>query len=245
MFTPGIITYNNLVPENIGNFERTDAFSVEMWFNPSTARMTYLISHIIDATKQRGWAIYIVGGRTTFTRIGVFLVSDVTKTNYIHGVTAPSGFSFSINTWHHIIFTYTGNSHVSGMKCYLDNSLKSLTTIVGDNLIDTIKDNLAKLELGHAIYVNPCFPGKIDECVIYNRVLSASEISQRYNAGAGTENLFGSAYLHYHLNELSGSVVNDSSGNSRNGITINSPLWVDGKLNKCIQLNGTTQYIQA
>lgn len=63
--------------------------------------------------------------------------------------------------------------------------------------------------------------------------------------GAGTENLFGSAYLHYHLNELSGSVVNDSSGNSRNGITINSPLWVDGKLNKCIQLNGTTQYIQA
>ena len=45
-------------------------------------------------------------------------------------------------------------------------------------------------------------------------------------------------YAWYHLNETSGTAVNDSSGNNRNGTTINSPTWVAGKLNNSIQLNG-------
>jgi hypothetical protein len=46
------------------------------------------------------------------------------------------------------------------------------------------------------------------------------------------------AYAHYHLNETSGTNAYDSSGNNRNGTTINSPSWVVGKLNNSINLNG-------
>ena len=47
-----------------------------------------------------------------------------------------------------------------------------------------------------------------------------------------------SLYAWYHLNEVSGTNVADSSGNSRNGTTVNSPVWAVGKLNNCLQTNG-------
>jgi hypothetical protein len=50
-------------------------------------------------------------------------------------------------------------------------------------------------------------------------------------------------YAHYTLNETSGTNAYDSSGNNRNGTTINTPLWVSGKLNNSINLNGVNQYI--
>jgi hypothetical protein len=46
-------------------------------------------------------------------------------------------------------------------------------------------------------------------------------------------------YAHWMLNESSGTNVPDSSGNGRNGTTINSPLWVAGKLNNCLQFSGS------
>lgn len=56
------------------------------------------------------------------------------------------------------------------------------------------------------------------------------------------ENL-SNVYARWHLNQTSGANVPDSSGNNRDGATINDPSWVSGKLNNAIQLNGTNQYI--
>jgi hypothetical protein len=50
-------------------------------------------------------------------------------------------------------------------------------------------------------------------------------------------------YAWYHLNETSGTSVSDSSGNGRNGNTVNSPTWVAGKLNNSLQFNGVNQYV--
>jgi hypothetical protein len=51
-------------------------------------------------------------------------------------------------------------------------------------------------------------------------------------------------YAWYHLNETSGTSVSDSSGNGRNGITVNDPTWVAGKLNNALQFNKTAnQYV--
>jgi len=48
-----------------------------------------------------------------------------------------------------------------------------------------------------------------------------------------------SMYAYWKLNESSGIVVSDFSGNGRDGTTVNSPLWVPGKLNNCLQFNNT------
>ncbi len=52
-------------------------------------------------------------------------------------------------------------------------------------------------------------------------------------------------YAHYHLNESSGSSIPDSSGNGRNGTTINmeDSDWVTGKLGNCLQFDGVNEYV--
>ena len=246
MFTPGIISYSSLVPENIGNFERTEPFSVECWFYPTatTTQLKALFSHIGPTPKRRGWVVDVMINRSASNgQFGVALISDESTNNFFNVLTTLGTVSISINTWYHAVITYNGNSLVSGLKCYLNNVSKNFTIIARNTLTDTIKDDTVKFNIGSSI-IYPYFKGRIDEAVVYTRVLSASEVSQRYNSGTGTGTLFGSAYLQYHLNEINGSSVSDSSGNSRNGITVGSPLWVAGKINNCIQLDGSTQYIQ-
>ena len=51
-------------------------------------------------------------------------------------------------------------------------------------------------------------------------------------------------YARYHLESIdTGDSVEDTSGNSRDGIAINSPSVVTGKLNNCFSFNGSTQYV--
>lgn len=56
-------------------------------------------------------------------------------------------------------------------------------------------------------------------------------------------NICTNRYASWHLNESSGTNAPDNSGNGRNGTTVGSPSWVAGKLNNCIQLNGTSQSV--
>lgn len=53
----------------------------------------------------------------------------------------------------------------------------------------------------------------------------------------------GYTYAHWKLNESSGTNVPDTSGNSRDGTTVNSPTWVAGQLNNALQFNGSTQHV--
>ncbi len=81
------------------------------------------------------------------------------------------------------------------------------------------------------------FPGSIDEVHIYNKALSAADISQQYNGGAGLygilpdPNLSGATLIGgWHFDEGSGTSVTDYSGNGHTGTLVNSPTWVAGKV---------------
>lgn len=52
-------------------------------------------------------------------------------------------------------------------------------------------------------------------------------------------------YAHWMLNESSGNIVADSSGNGRNGLRVNMEDidWVAGKLNNCLQFDGIDEYV--
>jgi|GEM_PF-6825592 len=235
MLPLGILSYST--GEIIGNFERTDPFSIEMWVCATGDKTNAtLISHI---TALRGWTIFSHGSRGKLQQIDFGLYHILSENRLV--VTNTTGLAIVNNTFFHLVITYDGSSLASGIKYYVNGSIKSLTT-AASNLTGTIK-NSAKLLIGSGPY--PYFLGKLDECVVYNRVLSQAEVTQRYNSGVGTETLFGDAYLHCHMNELSGDDVLDSSGNNRNLKTYGTPSWTAGKLNNCVQLDGSTQYISA
>jgi len=234
MQSRGVISYPAGNP--LGNFERTDSFSVELWFYQTTMKSGSLVGHMGPSPLLRGWLCQSWTGRN----LGLSLCSDNGGPNYLNVRTASSIFPF--NTWTHAVFTYNGTSLPTGVKIYVNGTSRTLST-VGNSLTGTIL-NSEPVWIG---YSHPYggFPGRIDEVVIYDRVLAAAEVTQRYNAGVGTETLFGTAYLQYHLNESSGTVVPDSSGNLRHGVTVGSPSWIAGKINNCLQLNGSSQYVQA
>lgn len=230
MITTGILTY-----PQVANFERDTAFSIETWlFYPNDRNTRGGIFTKYDATipQLRGWMCYLGISRN----FGFALISDEPAGNFLHVITGPSLFSFG--AWTHVVCTYNGNSRTSGINWYVNNSLKPLT-VVRDTLTGSIL-NQGPLVSGYS-QLTGYLKGRLDELTIYNRALSATEVSQRYNAGAGTESLFGPAYLQYHLNESSGTAVADSSGNSRHAITQNGPTWMAGKLNNCLNLNGVNQ----
>lgn len=226
----GILLYNS---EITGNFERDESWSFECWFYQTSLKSCALASNMLADASKRGWMVTLYTGRN----VGMAL-SNTDGSNYLAVRTGSAQYTY--NTWNHLVFTYSGTSLPTGFKCYINGSSKTLNTL-GSSLTGTIKPN-NKLWLGHS-NVYPYLNGRLDEVAIYKRVLSASEVLQRYNAGVGTENLFGSAYVQYHLNESSNNQVVDSVG-GKNGLLINSPSLSTGKLNNGIYLNGSSQYIE-
>ena len=137
------------------------------------------------------------------------------------------------SAWHNIIAVWNG----TGASTY--NSSQSIVYIDGTNATDvTLQDagtwNIpvsgGDLLLGEEALNSWQYTGLVDELVIYNKALNASEISSIYAGGSGlyTTNL-ANVTLGYHLDENTGSVAGDFSGNNHNA-TITSPAWIVGKV---------------
>jgi len=81
-------------------------------------------------------------------------------------------------------------------------------------------------------YSNYHYNGSIDELRIYNRPLNPSEVSQLYEYAPGPVG-------YWDLNEASGTIANDKSGNNNNGTLNSSSSWTQGKYGSAGNFNGT------
>jgi hypothetical protein len=168
--SPRYVTFGN-----IASFERTQVFSIELWM--STTSGGTLISRRESSGNYRGWEIMYSGGVLYFyfANITVSKMISVSSSSYL-----------ADGLWHHIIVTYNGSSLASGVKIYIDASLKSLTIQYNTLTDTTITGNDCHLAARSGSSV---FNGKIDECLIYTKELSSSEVIARYNSGIGSEYL--------------------------------------------------------
>ncbi len=75
------------------------------------------------------------------------------------------------------------------------------------------------------------YAGQIDEVRVYDRALTAGEISTLYNNGVGTsvDGTEANLSFGYNFDEATGTNVADMSGSGNNGTLFNSPQWVQGK----------------
>ena len=83
--------------------------------------------------------------------------------------------TFSANTWHYLCFTHTSSN---AGNFYFDGIAKSTTTAVLNTA--TITNN--KITIGYGAVNSYYWLGRIASAQIYNKTLTASEISQNYNA---------------------------------------------------------------
>jgi Concanavalin A-like lectin/glucanases superfamily len=82
-----------------------------------------------------------------------------------------------LNTWTHVAAVRNGST----MTLYI-NGVQAAT---GSNMLGNLVDTSSPLLLGQSSggWGNDSFDGRLDELRIYNRALSASEVSALYNAG--------------------------------------------------------------
>lgn len=99
--------------------------------------------------------------------------------------------SFNTNTWYNVTTTYDGsintNNGLDRVKIYINGILVPTSLgLINGTLTNTIEGASSNLSIGMSVASNNLFAypfiGNISQSLIYNRVLSASEVLQNYNA---------------------------------------------------------------
>ncbi len=92
----------------------------------------------------------------------------------------PAGAIGNINNgqWHQLVFTYDSAGGANNMRVYADGILKQQTTATG-----TLAPTSHHTKLGVWADAYYWYDGTMDDVAIYNRSLSADEITARYNSG--------------------------------------------------------------
>ena len=88
------------------------------------------------------------------------------------------------------------------------------------------------------------FQGFLDDVRIYNRALSATEITKLYQSGAVKQKMVSNQGLvgYWPLNEGRGIRAGDSSGQNNHG-TITGATWTNGKRGGALSFNGSSNWV--
>jgi hypothetical protein len=94
---------------------------------------------------------------------------------------AMSGTAFNDNSYHYAVLTISGSG---AMKLYVDNAVAATTAASGSLFTGTKKSVIG---INWDVSTNGPWYGYLDEIAVWNRELSAAEVSSLYNAGRGLQ----------------------------------------------------------
>lgn len=152
---------------DIGDFERTDAFSYGCWFRANGNVVGAPIARMDDGNSHRGYDIHLSGSAVEMHLIHRW-PDDAFK------VSAPA--PLKPKTWHHAFVTYDGSGRPEGVKIYLDG--KPLKATFPTNSLKTNSVRTAKhFTIGRRTPGSP-FNGLVDDVRIFARQLSDEEVAQ-------------------------------------------------------------------
>jgi len=213
---------------NVLDFERTDSFSISTWAKLHTGDFTtnVLVSKMANVIPFRGYLLWARGSGSLSRAIQFLLRSShETPTNVVSVVTPNN--VWDVDEWVHVVATYNGNSLASGVKIYID-SVNQVLDIEQDSLSNsTLNSN--PFNIGSRNDGGNPIDGQISDVRIYNDVLTASEVTYLYTAGAsGTDPTDTNLVGHWKLDDRYGTNVKDYAG-VNDGTAYNiteSTFWV-------------------
>jgi hypothetical protein len=144
----------------------------------------------------------------------------------------PSSVAFSTGIWQHVAVTWdVGTGQV---KIYKNGVLMQTQSRTAAINAPTNDDDLT---IGS--WTDPgttLFDGTIDDVRIYNRVLTAAEISQIVDGVTGR-------VAQWTFDDGSGTTATDSSTNANHGTLTNGPTWVTGQSGQAVSLDGSNDLV--
>ncbi|MBC8754213.1 LamG domain-containing protein [Kordia sp. YSTF-M3] len=170
-FTAGnneFLEYAN--PAFLDNFQNAP-FSISLWYNPTGTDWSFEVpmkrSYVSDCQNHTGqWAIILFDCRRAVFEVNQnYIWSDYYNTDGCIETTLELS-----NTWQHLTVTYDG---ATGLELYRNGV--STTDIIAGTSNSCGMPPLGDLILGED------FNGLLDDIIIYDHVLSQSEITTLYN----------------------------------------------------------------
>jgi len=183
----GVNDYVSVANESNFDFmtDSTKAFSASFWiYTNANANGTDIISKLGTLDASNGGLQISYGNNWTsgaLQNIAFFMSTNINDVFY--AVTATS--SVPLNKWTHGVVVYNGNGYTAGnATIYINGGVASLAESNKAGTPVTI-NNSTNLRMGaDASAGTGYYSGLIDEVRVYNRALSADEISQLYQIGA-------------------------------------------------------------
>jgi hypothetical protein len=178
--------------DNTLDFNADDAFTLSTWFKIGTYNALGTQGSLMAKMTQTP-----VGGETAYVGYDLYLVEDGSDNFKLTFLLYKNGSAYlwvwyntgiSDHDWHHAVMTYDGPSgaELSSVKLYVDGSLVT-STQKADTLGDTdLTSNKTDYSFG-ARKNSQYFDGNLDECAVWDKVLSADEVTDVYNDGSGAD----------------------------------------------------------
>jgi hypothetical protein len=193
------------------DFETTDSFSIGGWFyfDGFVASMQ-LLSKLVTGGAFEGYALFaLADGTICFAVAGLAGQAQVRATSN----------KASTGQWYHIVATYDGSESASGMHIYIDNVDTVLFTAL-DVMSGSAKNTL-DFNLGARPGATLYHDGKMDESLVSNQELSASNVSTIFNQGRGAASYstVPGIIAHWKMDTL--NPINEITPGTYNGTSIN------------------------
>lgn len=148
---------------NVGDFDRTSAFSYALWLKPASANGSPL-AKMNTGKDYQGWDLFLDGGRVMMHLISKW-PEDALKVGAMPKI--PE------NEWSHVAMTYDGSGKAGGVKFYINGQPAQLE-IFNDALQGTIRTDVP-LTVGRRSSANQ-YQGAVADLAIYSRALKPEEV---------------------------------------------------------------------
>jgi len=227
-------------------------FSIVTWikFPPTSAQAPptgpggrHYILNKYDAPQKKGYALYVIRPSGSNSSYLEFLWGDGGGTS---PQTLRSNTPITPNQWHLVAVTFARNvgSNSLVVTLYVDGAPKG--TYTSKSPWGSLVNSLAIMMGYQPSSVDE--PIALDELQIYNRALTANEISQIYNAGSGTQPSCvqppSGMVAWWPLDETSGTTAADIAGFPNNGTHVNGPTPVSGKVAGALRFDGVNDHVR-
>ena len=191
-----------------------------------------------------GYALYVIRPSGSNSSYLEFLWGD--NSNPPQTQTLRSNTPITPNQWHLVAVTFARNvgSNSLVVTLYVDGAPNG--TYTSTATWSSLFNNLAIMMGYQPSSVDE--PIALDELQIYNRALTANEISQIYNAGSGTQPPCvqppSGMVAWWPLDETSGTTAADIAGFPNNGTHVNGPTPVSGKVAGALRFDGVNDHVR-
>jgi hypothetical protein len=211
-------------------------FTLTGWFNRDTFTTddTIVAKRNGIASGDTGYIVYLDDSTDKVT----FEASDGTDEYQIESLS-----TFTASGWNHFALVWDDNG-ASQSKIYINGTVESATTTGTFANVNGLANTVA-FRIGSESDAGNPFDGKLDEVRLYNRALSADEVSQLYRLTTvtGVDTSF-EGYWSFNGQDLSGTTAYDRSGGGNTGTLTNSPTRVVGRVGQALDFDGTDDYVE-